>query len=106
MEKNIEEFMQKMTALFGAKFDGMIEQSLAEKTAKKTDKEDDGEGMDPVGSSDSDIDNDGDSDASDEYLKKRRAAIGKSMKEKTKKKDESSCGDDESPKKLKASKKY
>ena len=37
------------------------------------------EAMDPVGKEDDDIDNDGDSDDSDEYLKKRRAAIGKAM---------------------------
>lgn len=42
------------------------------KYAKKTDKEDDGEGLDPVDAEDSDIDNDGDSDESDEYLNNRR----------------------------------
>ena len=35
--------------------------------------------MDPVGEADGDIDNDGDEDSSDEYLKKRRAAIKKSI---------------------------
>jgi len=35
------------------------------------------EKMDPVGKEDDDIDNDGDSDSSDQYLKKRRAAIAK-----------------------------
>ena len=35
--------------------------------------------LDPVGKEDDDVDNDGDSDSSDEYLKKRRAAIGKAM---------------------------
>ena len=39
------------------------------------------EALDPVGKEDSDIDNDGDVDDSDEYLKKRRDAIGKAMKE-------------------------
>ena len=39
------------------------------------------EALDPVGKEDGDIDNDGDEDSSDEYLKKRRDAIGKSMKE-------------------------
>jgi hypothetical protein len=40
------------------------------------------EKLDPVGkeSEDGDIDNDGDKDESDEYLKKRRKAIGKAMK--------------------------
>ena len=36
--------------------------------------------MDPVGQEDGDIDNDGDKDSSDEYLAKRRKAIGKAMK--------------------------
>lgn len=35
--------------------------------------------LDPVGKADADIDNDGDTDSSDEYLKKRRAAISKAM---------------------------
>ena len=38
------------------------------------------EGLDAVGKEDSDVDNDGDSDSSDRYLKKRRKAIGKAMK--------------------------
>ena len=58
------------------------------KKAKVTDKEDDGEGMDPVGKADSDIDNDGDSDESDEYLKNRRKEVGKSIKNKKDNKDE------------------
>lgn len=45
----------------------------------KHDKTDDGEGMDPVGKGDADIDNDGDTDDSDEYLHKRRKAIKKSV---------------------------
>ena len=40
-----------------------------------------GKKLDPVGKADSDIDNDGDVDSSDEYLKKRRAAISKAMKD-------------------------
>ena len=39
------------------------------------------EALDPVGKEDDDIDNDGDTDSSDEYLKKRRDAISKAMKE-------------------------
>jgi hypothetical protein len=38
------------------------------------------EAMDAVGKEDGDIDNDGDEDSSDEYLKKRRDAIGKAIK--------------------------
>jgi hypothetical protein len=36
--------------------------------------------MDPVGKEDDDIDNDGDEDDSDKYLKKRRDAISKNIK--------------------------
>ena len=36
--------------------------------------------MDPVGKEDDDVDNDGDSDESDEYLKNRREKIAKSKK--------------------------
>ena len=36
--------------------------------------------LDPVGKEDDDVDNDGDVDSSDKYLKKRRKAIGKAMK--------------------------
>ena len=38
------------------------------------------EELDPVGKEDSDVDNDGDTDSSDEYLKKRRAAVSKAIK--------------------------
>ena len=38
------------------------------------------EKLDPVGKEDSDVDNDGDTDSSDEYLKKRRAAVSKAIK--------------------------
>ena len=36
--------------------------------------------LDPVGKGDADIDNDGDVDSSDKYLKMRRKAIGKAIK--------------------------
>jgi len=45
------------------------------------------EKLDPVGKADDDIDNDGDVDSSDEYLKNRRKAIKKSMK----KEDDGPC---------------
>jgi hypothetical protein len=38
------------------------------------------EGLDPVGKEDDDVDNDGDTDDSDRYLKKRRDAITKAVK--------------------------
>ena len=40
--------------------------------------------LDPVGSADDDIDNDGDVDSSDKYLHKRRKAIGKAMQKEDK----------------------
>ena len=47
------------------------------------------EALDPVGKEDGDIDNDGDKDSSDEYLMKRRKAIGKAMKKRLKEERES-----------------
>ena len=38
-----------------------------------------GQGLDPVGQEDGDVDNDGDKDKSDKYLMKRRKAIGKAI---------------------------
>ena len=38
------------------------------------------EALDPIGKEDDDVDNDGDTDDSDRYLKKRRAAIAKAIK--------------------------
>lgn len=43
------------------------------------------EALDPVGKADADIDNDGDVDKSDKYLKNRRKAISKAMKKSGKK---------------------
>ena len=40
--------------------------------------------LDPIGSEDGDIDNDGDKDASDEYLAKRRKAISKAIADRKK----------------------
>lgn len=40
-----------------------------------------GEALDPVGKEDDDIDNDGDVDSSDSYLKHRRDAVSKNVKE-------------------------
>jgi len=54
------------------------------KKAPVTDKDDDGEGMDPVGHGDKDIDNDGDHDSTDKYLTKRRKAITKNVKDEEK----------------------
>ena len=77
-------------------FQAIVDVHEGKKKAPVTDKEDDGEGMDPVGKEDGDIDNDGDSDKSDKYLKNRRKEIGKAIaKEDVDKKDETMSGDDE-----------
>tara|TARA_B100000575_G_C23127112_1_gene653181 strand:- start:977 stop:1951 length:975 start_codon:yes stop_codon:yes gene_type:complete len=54
--------------------------------------------LDPVGKEDGDVDNDGDVDDSDSYLKKRRDAIGKAMGKKGKKDDEDKDEDKEEKK--------
>ena len=54
--------------------------------------------LDPVGKEDDDVDNDGDVDDSDSYLKKRRDAIGKAMGKKGKKDDEDEDEDKEEEK--------
>ena len=54
--------------------------------------------LDPVGKEDDDVDNDGDVDDSDSYLKKRRDAIGKAMGKKGKKDDEDEDKDKEEKK--------
>ena len=51
------------------------------------------EALDPVGSEDDDIDNDGDVDKSDSYLKNRRDAIGKAMKKEEVEIEEQECWD-------------
>tara|TARA_B100001564_G_scaffold334455_1_gene322977 strand:- start:281 stop:865 length:585 start_codon:yes stop_codon:yes gene_type:complete len=47
---------------------------------KKVQQFDEKKKLDPVGKEDGDVDNDGDKDSSDEYLMKRRKAIGKALK--------------------------
>lgn len=55
-------------------------EEIAEMSSKEKMKKGLYNGMDPVGQEDDDIDNDGDTDKSDEYLAKRRKAIKKAMK--------------------------
>jgi len=56
------------------KFRRELEEAKCGKNSKREEK------LDPVGKADADIDNDGDVDSSDEYLKNRRKAISKAMK--------------------------
>jgi hypothetical protein len=75
----------KMTELLADKYDEIAptafgEAKKAPKTDKSNDSEDDsGETLDPVGHGDSDIDNDGDSDDTDDYLKNRRKTVKKAI---------------------------
>ena len=59
---------------------GSLERAVLDAINGKKKQIDEKKKLDPVGKSDGDIDNDGDKDSSDEYLAKRRAAIGKAMK--------------------------
>lgn len=62
-----------------------LETAIADQEAKKKKEKAEGEGtckteaLDPVGKEDDDVDNDGDSDESDEYLKNRRKAVTKAI---------------------------
>tara|TARA_R110000823_G_C15735050_1_gene480193 strand:+ start:429 stop:719 length:291 start_codon:yes stop_codon:yes gene_type:complete len=57
-----------------------ISDSLLDAVKNVADKSVEEKKLDPVGKADDDIDNDGDVDDSDKYLKNRRKAISKSIK--------------------------
>lgn len=61
--------------------DAARERLLAKSKSKR--KQMNAEALDPVGQEDADIDNDGDTDKSDKYLRNRRKAIGKAIDKKT-----------------------
>ena len=117
---SIQELSQKLiddmkTILEGGTVEPVVEDA-------SNDKSDDGEGLDKVDKKATkkkfkdrkakDIDNDGDTDASDEYLHKRRKAISKSQEESVKKeevcdvcgKEPCECEDKEDEKLLKSGK--
>ena len=71
-EEQVDEVIQLAKE---AKEEGMLEFSYEGKTYSV----DVAEALDPVGKEDDDIDNDGDSDETDDYLKKRRETIGKAI---------------------------
>tara|TARA_Y100000034_G_scaffold88773_1_gene106579 strand:- start:115 stop:411 length:297 start_codon:yes stop_codon:yes gene_type:complete len=81
---NLYEAKDGIESLLLSKIGDALEEKkkVAKVTDKDNDSEDDsGDTLDPVGKGDDDIDNDGDSDESDEYLKNRRKKISKAMKE-------------------------
>ena len=61
--------------------------SVMKKHQENKFEEDLDEKMDAVGKEDDDIDNDGDSDASDDYLKNRRKVVAKAIKDESVKED-------------------
>lgn len=67
----------------------LVEDKLKESDCSDCDQEEIAEGkkkkLDPVGKEDDDVDNDGDSDKSDKYIKSRRKAVGAAMKLRKKK---------------------
>ena len=71
LKKSDEKQDTKQAADKGAGFASKVKKRSVTTEAKK---------LDPVGKEDGDVDNDGDKDSSDEYLMKRRKAIGKAMK--------------------------
>ena len=71
LQKSDEKQDTKQAADKGAGFAARTKKRSVTTEAKK---------LDPVGKEDGDVDNDGDKDSSDEYLMKRRKAIGKAMK--------------------------
>ena len=75
-DEQVEAFMEATVAAVAEGEDTFVFEGKSYKA--KTKKEDK---LDPVGKEDDDVDNDGDVDSSDKYLKKRRAAIKKSMDE-------------------------
>ena len=75
-DEQVEAFMEATVAAIAEGDDTFVFEGKSYKA--KTKKEDK---LDPVGQEDDDVDNDGDVDSSDKYLKKRRSAIKKSMDE-------------------------
>ena len=74
-------FVSMLQSKLREAYDPWIEEAKKKKDSGPTD---DGDGMDPVGQGDADIDNDGDTDSSDKYLMNRRKAIAKAMGKKGK----------------------
>ena len=75
-DEQVEAFMEATVAAVAEGEDTFVFEGKHYKAkSKKEDK------LDPVGQEDDDVDNDGDVDSSDKYLKKRRSAIKKAMDE-------------------------
>ena len=92
-DKNKSKKDESVEPQFKSKFMKMVEAKKAEAAdKKKADKKKKmKEAMDPVGEEDDDVNNDGEKDKTDDYLKNRRAAVSKAVggKKEDKKKTES-----------------
>jgi hypothetical protein len=86
-DEQVEAFMEATVAAIAEGKDTFVFEGKHYKA--KTKKEDK---LDPVGQEDDDVDNDGDVDSSDKYLKKRRSAIKKRMAMDEEKSVEESAG--------------
>ena len=68
-----EILLQKLSERLQSKFQEYAPETFLD---EKKDEE-----LDPVGKEDEDVDNDGDSDESDDYIKNRRSAVARAMKD-------------------------
>jgi hypothetical protein len=75
-DEQVEAFMEAAITSMLKGADAFVFEGKHYKTKKKSEAK-----LDPVGQEDDDVDNDGDVDSSDKYLKKRRSAIKKAMDE-------------------------
>jgi hypothetical protein len=76
-DEQVEAFMEATLAAVTEGADTFVFEGKSYKAKSKAEAKK----LDPVGQADADIDNDGDVDSSDDYLKNRRKAIKKSMKD-------------------------
>jgi len=76
-DEHVEAFMEATLAAVTEGADTFVFEGKSYKAKSKSEAKK----LDPVGQADADIDNDGDVDSSDDYLKNRRKAIKKSMKD-------------------------
>ena len=71
---------KRLAEIIKEEYESLLKESLAQDSIEMDEEDYEiEEKLDPVGQEDGDVDNDGDEDESDKYLKKRRAAIGKAM---------------------------
>jgi len=75
--ESLQSYMEACSRMKSNKEQAEVEEKMSSKEKMAKGLYNKKEAMDPVGQEDDDVDNDGDTDKSDEYLKKRRKAIAK-----------------------------